>query len=98
MSPVETLEHLRDRKVGEIAANLAGATGVFRRFGIDFCCHGDITLDAAAAARGLDPRQVEEALGELDASASPETSELPSETGELIDYILARYHETHRRQ
>jgi regulator of cell morphogenesis and NO signaling len=25
-------------------------------------------------------------------------AELPSETGELVEYILARYHETHRRQ
>jgi regulator of cell morphogenesis and NO signaling len=98
MSYVEALEHLRDRKVGEIAANLAGATGVFRRFRIDFCCHGDVTLDEATKARGLDLGEVELALNALDASQPSETSELPSETGELIDYIVARYHETHRRQ
>ena len=36
MTVFETMESLRERKVGEIAANLPGATGVFRHFGIDF--------------------------------------------------------------
>ena len=66
MSQIETLEHLRERKVGEIAANLPGATGVFRRFGIDFCCHGEVGLDQAAEARGVDPHVVEAELRELD--------------------------------
>lgn len=95
VSQVETLEHLRERKVGEIAANLPGATGVFRRFGIDFCCHGDILLGEAAQTRGVDPETLEAALRELDVTRS---SELPTETAELIDHILERYHETHRRQ
>ncbi|HET7605981.1 MAG TPA: iron-sulfur cluster repair di-iron protein [Sphingomicrobium sp.] len=95
MAQVAALEPLGHRKVGEIAANLAGATGVFRNFRIDFCCHGDVPLDEAAAARGIDPRAVEAALWELD-GASP--SDLPTDTAELIDHILERYHETHRRQ
>jgi regulator of cell morphogenesis and NO signaling len=95
MSEVAALEPLGHRKVGEIAANLAGATGVFRRFRIDFCCHGDVSLDEAAAARGLDPSAIEAALKELD---STPPSELPTDTAELIDHILERYHERHRRQ
>ncbi len=95
MSQVATLEHLRDRRVGEIAANLPGATGVFRRFGIDFCCHGNAPLDEAAQTRGVDPETIEAALRELDIS---QPSELPADTAELIDHILLRYHEKHRRQ
>jgi regulator of cell morphogenesis and NO signaling len=95
MSQVATLEHLRERRVGEIAANLPGATGVFRRFGIDFCCHGDVPLDEAAQGRGVDPETLEAALRELDTNKS---SELPEDTAELIDHILLRYHEKHRRQ
>lgn len=95
MSDVEILKHLRDRMVGEIAANMPGATGVFRRFGIDFCCHGNVPLGEAARARGLDPEAIESALRELDSS---KTSELPDDTAELIDHILLRYHEKHRRQ
>lgn len=95
MSQVETLEHLRDRTVGEIAASMPGATGVFRRFEIDFCCHGRVPLNEAAQARGLDPETIEAALRELDTS---QASELPADTTELIDHILLRYHEKHRRQ
>src|SRR3546814_7857872 len=72
MSQVATLEHLRDRRVGEIAANLPGATGVFRRFGIDFCCHGNAPLDEAAQTRGVDPETIEAALSALDISQPSE--------------------------
>lgn len=95
MSQVEALEHLRGRRVGEIAASLPGATEVFRRFKIDFCCHGDVSLDEAARGRDIDPATVEAALAELD---STQSSELPTDTATLIDYILEVYHEAHRRQ
>jgi regulator of cell morphogenesis and NO signaling len=96
MMQVETLEPLRNRNVGEIAANLAGATEVFRRFGIDFCCHGDIPLDHAAEARGVDIETIHDALSALDETKPAST--LPDGTSELIDHIIARYHEVHRRQ
>lgn len=96
MTHVQTIEPLGQRNVGEIAANLAGATGVFRRFGIDFCCHGDVPLDEAAQARGIEIDLLHEALLELDGTA--DASALPDGTAELIDHIVARYHEVHRRQ
>lgn len=96
MAHVETMEPLRRRNVGEIAANLAGATAVFRRFGIDFCCHGDVPLDEAAQARAVDIDALQEALLALD--GTNELPILPDGTAELIDHILTRYHEVHRRQ
>lgn len=95
MSEVQTTETFAGRKVGEIAANLPGATSVFRRFGIDFCCHGDVLLAQAAEARGVKVGTLEQALLELDGFTP---AELPSDTGELIDHILERYHEVHRSQ
>ena len=96
MTQVDTMEPLRHRKVGEIAATLAGATEVFRRFGIDFCCHGDVALDEAAEARGADVDALQEALLALDENKPAWT--LPEGTAELIDHILMRYHDAHRRQ
>jgi regulator of cell morphogenesis and NO signaling len=95
MMDTEIMEPLRHRNVGEIAANLPGATGVFRRFEIDFCCHGDVPLDEAARLRGVDVDSLVAALTELDGTQS---SPPPADTGALIDHILARYHEVHRRQ
>ena len=33
-----------DRTIGEIAATLPGATAIFRRHKLDFCCGGGIPL------------------------------------------------------
>lgn len=96
MADVGTIEPLRHRNVGEIAANLAGSSAIFRRFGIDFCCHGNIPLDEAAEARGVDIRMLEKALSELDNKAPAST--VPHDTAKLIDHIVERYHEVHRRQ
>jgi regulator of cell morphogenesis and NO signaling len=93
-----TLTHseLEHRTVGEIAAAVPGATAVFRDFKVDFCCHGDMTLAEAARLRGLDMTGLQEALQNLEASDSPAIFSLG--TNELIDHILTRYHETHRRE
>jgi len=86
---------LRGRTVGEIAATLPGATAVFRKFKLDFCCAGDVMLDEAVQKRGLDLAAIETALAALDPSKS---APAPEATGALIDHIVSRYHETHRRE
>jgi regulator of cell morphogenesis and NO signaling len=91
-SPLST----RPTTVGEIAAALPGATAVFRRFGLDFCCKGNVALAESARQRGVDPADVERALAALDGVADRSTA--PRDTPALIDHILARYHETHRRE
>src|SRR5215469_3119637 len=94
MTPANDL-FARNRTVGEIAASLPGATEVFRRFGLDFCCKGNVALDESARQRGVDVSEVEQALSALPVDGK---AEAPSETIELIDHILARYHEIHRRE
>lgn len=84
------------RTVGEIAAALPGATGVFRRFGLDFCCKGNVPLEEAARERGVDVADVEQALRAL--KDEPGTPALSLESAALIDHILTRYHEVHRRE
>lgn len=87
---------LRERTVGEIAAAMPGATEVFRRFKLDFCCGGDVKLDTATRDKGIDLAEVVRALSTLEESASAVPASL--ETAELIDHILTRYHATHRRE
>jgi regulator of cell morphogenesis and NO signaling len=82
------------RSVGEIATALPGATAVFRRHKLDFCCGGQSPLGEAVAARGADLRAI---MAEL-AMLVPEGGDTPAETGALIERILERYHATHRRE
>jgi regulator of cell morphogenesis and NO signaling len=85
---------LSSRTVGDIAATIPGATGIFRQFKLDFCCGGDIALEDAARQGGVDIAELEHALNSLGESRS--AIPVPQQTGDLIDYILSRYHETHR--
>ena len=38
--------------IGQIAVELPGATAVFRRLKLDFCCGGQVPLEQAAADAG----------------------------------------------
>jgi len=96
MSTATTGQNLWERTVGDIAATLPGATGVFRKFKIDFCCNGDLTLDGAAQRRDADPDELIKALEALD-HADPAAAPAAMESDELIDHIQVRYHEVHRR-
>lgn len=88
-------EDFAGRRLGELARNLPGATAVFRRHKLDFCCGGDVALVDAARQRGLDVRAIAGELLALDPAAGPE---LPESPGALIDHIVARYHDVHRRE
>lgn len=96
MSTATTGQNLWERTVGDIAATLPGATGVFRKFKIDFCCNGDLTLDGAAQRRDADPDELIKALEALD-HADPAAAPAAMESDELIDHIQVRYHDAHRR-
>lgn len=85
----------RDQRVGDIAVKLPGASALFRAARIDFCCGGDVVLGEAARARGLDLAVLESRLAALSPVAE---AGLPESTDALLDHILTRYHETHRRE
>ena len=84
-----------DTSVGEIAEKLPGATEVFRRAGIGFCCGGAEPLATACAHQGADTGAV---MAELQALLKRAALLPPTETGALIDHILSRFHEVHREE
>jgi regulator of cell morphogenesis and NO signaling len=84
------------RTLADIAVTLPGATGVFRRNKLDFCCGGKMPLAEAVAAKGLDLARLE---AELDAVAARAEPAQPNEsTATLIGMIEARYHAVHRQE
>lgn len=86
---------LAERTLGDIAAHIAGATAVLRDFKLDFCCGGDVALGAAAATKGFPVEAVTAALAALGPDAG---AVAPAEPAALIDHILTRFHEVHRRE
>lgn len=84
------------RALGEIATSLPGATAIFRRHKLDFCCGGKVQLAEAATAKGL---AVEALVDELNAlAAALVRPAAPAETGALIDMIESRFHAVHRAE
>ncbi len=91
----EPIPDLHNRSVGNIAAQLPGASAVFHRFGIEFCWGGHVSLADAVNHRSIDLAEVKDALNALDPTA---TSGTPQETDELINHIQTRYHDVHRQR
>lgn len=84
-----------DQQIGQIAVQLPGATALFRRLKLDFCCGGQVPLATAAAEKGLDVNAV---LSELATLQRPNALPEIGEPGALVDHILTRYHDVHRAQ
>lgn len=84
-----------DMPIGQIAVDLPGATAVFRRLKIDFCCGGQISLSKAVAEKGLALPAV---IDELAALKLPDNTPSFDSPSAIIDHIIQRYHDTHRAQ
>lgn len=84
-----------DSHVGDLAAGVPGAAGLFRRAGINFCCGAGRTLAEAAETKGLDAAQL---LAGLEALRRDAAAEAPEATEALIDHILTRCHAVHRAE
>ena len=80
-----------EQTLSEMATHLPGASRVFHRHRLDFCCGGQRSLTEACAARGLDPALI---LAELRAEEGqgPAIDWSQRPLAELIDHILTRYH------
>jgi regulator of cell morphogenesis and NO signaling len=87
------------QNVGVIARDVPGATEVFRRYGINFCCGGDVSLLQAAQSKNVAPELVEHALSQLEFRETTPDYEWGDKSDiELMEHILTRYHDVHRRQ
>ena len=84
------------RTLADIATALPGATAIFRRNKLDFCCGGRISLADAAVAKGLPLTELEADLRSVADLSLP--AERPEATEDLIAVIETRYHAVHRRE
>ncbi|MCW8856204.1 MAG: DUF542 domain-containing protein, partial [Kangiella sp.] len=89
---------LLDKSLGEIARDLPGASAVFFKHGMNFCCRGHQALANSIQEQNLDVEQVLAQLNQLKPAESADYSEKFIPNDELINHILERYHEVHREQ
>jgi regulator of cell morphogenesis and NO signaling len=86
------------RTLAELAATYAGASRVFYRHGLDFCCHGQVSMAEACAKKQIDVAAlVREVEAELRVPGDfTRWDERPID--ELIEHILTRFHAGHRAE
>lgn len=89
---------LLEQPMGVIAQNLPGATAVFHKFKLDFCCGGAHTLREALSKKNLTSDQVVGELAALLDRAEPDETSTEASNEALIEHILSRYHDVHRQQ
>jgi regulator of cell morphogenesis and NO signaling len=81
-----------EKTVREYAIETPGATRVFEKLKIDYCCGGRRSLSDACAAAGVGVGEVERLL---EAAGTPAATPVAVQSGklsELIDYILEKHH------
>ena len=83
------------QSIGQIAVSLPGATAIFRKLKLDFCCGGQLPLAQVVADKQLNLDVVVKALSALERSGEPPA---PTDPAALIEHILTRYHAVHREQ
>lgn len=90
--------NLLKESIGKIARDIPGATTVFHKFGLDFCCAGSKNLSVIIAEKGIDENQVLTELNELiqRGNCSSEWDDTPND--KLVTHIKNRYHDVHREQ
>lgn len=88
------MELNQQQTVGSIVAEDYRTAGVFKSFGIDFCCGGKKTLEDACARKGVEPIEVIKQLDEI--QSTPSGGGAPRfktwSTSFLIDYIVNQHH------
>lgn len=84
--------------LADLATTRAGASRVFQRHGLDFCCGGRVSLAEACAERKLDVAAlIEEIESEVrEATGFDRWDERP--LPDVIDHVLGHFHEPHRRE
>ena len=87
------MSDLRNKPIGLIVAENLAAASVFEAHGMDFCCHGGQTLEAACKARRIPIEQLETELAALNPEPTAERPDLNAMTpAELVRHIVAVHH------
>ena len=80
------------KTVRELAVEVPGATRLFEKLGIDYCCGGAVSLETACAAAGLSAETVVSSLEQLEQERAEAGEFNETSLTALISYILNKHH------
>ncbi len=84
-----------EKTVGELALEIPGATRVFEKLGIDYCCGGGRTLEQACQAAHVSIDQAEDSLAEasrVTSASAPARNWQAEPLSELLAHIESTHH------
>jgi len=86
--------------VANIVLEHSGCAEVFQRHRIDFCCRGDLSIEAAARAKGVDVETLVDQLARAISERKGARPRAPQDlsTPELIAHIVSTHHERLRKR
>ena len=87
-----------DQTLAQLACDIPGATRVFHQHKLDFCCGGKVALAEAIVGRNVTAEEISAELAAVVPLPDDERDWRLASRSELIDHLLARYHEVHRVQ
>ncbi|MFT5289685.1 MAG: regulator of cell morphogenesis and NO signaling [Planctomycetota bacterium] len=87
-----------DTTLADLAVRHAGASRVFHRHGLDFCCNGRVSLEDACRKSDLNLAAI---TSELEAAIAETPQDSPITEAALpvfVEYILENFHAAHREE
>lgn len=86
------MEINKENLVGEIVASNYQTATVFKKYGIDFCCNGNRSIENACKGQDIDSTILIEELKEVDAKVQADHDYESWNIGFLSDYIYNNHH------
>lgn len=84
--------------VADIVTDMPLSADIFRKYGIDFCCGGNITINEAVKNKKIDADTLIEEINALPKHDQGNINVKYLDEPSLIQYIQSRYHETMREE
>lgn len=84
--------------VAEIVTDIPLSADIFRKYAIDFCCGGNISINEAVKNKKVDAETLIDEINELPNHDQGNINVKYLDAPSLIQYIQSRYHETIREE
>lgn len=86
------MEDIKDKKIGELVAEDYKYADVFKKYGIDFCCGGGVTIEEICKRKSLDYNLVINDLKQVNADTDVADDFNHWKLDRLIDHIIDAHH------